>query len=159
MLASVLFFCGEARALQDEEAVGPVTEGWTLSLSSAKTEYDAGAAIDIHLSCKNVEKKLLQLGTLRTVKDFYFDVTTFAGAQTPKTAYGKHIEETRNNILSGSFLPLAPGAVRRSSFRLNCLCDLSIPGDYKVTAYRYVRKLKEDGRVKLVSNTLWVKVR
>ena len=160
-----------------QQKVGSVSEGWRLWTRLVKTTDRAETALptDKHYETQayakqneeltlefwqeNVSNNELILGTSSAEKDFFLSVKTAQGADAKLTDYGKTLNENRSLITMSIGIHVKANDWREFTLPLSKMYDLSKPGVYTISAYRYVMKPQGKEASKLLANTVELTVR
>lgn len=136
----------------------PAVEGCVLSLSTDKTNYGAGNLITLTATVKNRGKHTVYMPDGPALLSYKVKVVSTQGEETPKTLYYQQL--LNRPTWSFRILPLKPGEQVMECINLGRAFDLSLAGDYRITAPRIIGK---DGGfseiVMLPSNTLSISIR
>jgi hypothetical protein len=142
-----------------EESWGPEADGFRCSVSLEKRTgcYHAGEPIQVTLATKCVG---IGQGFLDDANPLLiYDITVLGpdGKRLRFSHGGNRLFERACVWADGRELHLIPGAQTRSSVRLDHLFDLSVPGEYQVSATRRV-ELPGFGGIGLRSNKMTFRV-
>ncbi len=138
------------------------TDGLVLHLGPAdlKVKQFGDAKIDIALTNMTADERELH-GSGIAERDFRFDVRDSQGQPVPMTRYGEHLTGTDGRPVTFFGYPgfgIGPESTVDALIYINALFDISMPGDYTVTASLKVPDHNGVGTVELVSNTIKVHV-
>jgi len=148
-------------AEEEEPAVfGAETKGCQFSAATDRPSYRFDEPIPLRLVLKNVGKEPVTINSTNPLMMYRFDVRGPSGKPVPLTLEGKH---QSNLVFSGELVTVSldPGRSDVGGIAmLNRYYDMTLLGEYTVTAYRkLVWQKGEQESFEVPSNTLKIVVR
>jgi hypothetical protein len=117
-------------------AHGPEAGGLCLAANVGRDHFGGGDPVELTLTLENVSKEPVRIALASLLDTFEFDVTLPTGEPAPLTLYGKQVATGRS--LGFRTFPLKPGEKAAHAIALSRLFDMTLHGEYKVTARRRI---------------------
>lgn len=135
---------------------GPVTEGFQLSARAEKEVFAPNEPILLQITLKNVTKRTL-VHVVGSHEDYPVIVKDEEGKNVPPTRYKRQRDSRRTSFAHGS-MDIDSGEEVKSDILVNRMYDMTKSGTYFITASHSVPNSDKTRAVRVMSNTVQVKV-
>lgn len=120
-------------ASQAEIAWGPPAEGCKLGLQTRKQNYSPGDAVMLAVVLRNDGQHSVWHVLLHPLVEYKIEVLLPDGKRAPLTLYGQLLTEASRNTGAAKH-ELRPGEEIQQTYVLSQLYDMTLPGEYRITA-------------------------